>query len=84
MNNPNATSERDALAQQILDTLTAVAPDVDPGALVSDVAFRDQFEIDSVDFLNFVLALEKRLDRRIPETDFPKLSSLKGCLEYLG
>ena len=84
MNDPNATSEHDALAQQILDTLTAVAPDVDPGALVSDVAFRDQLEIDSVDFLNFVLALEKRLDRRIPETDFPKLSSLKGCLEYLG
>ncbi len=84
MNDANATSERDALAQLILDTLTAVAPDVDPGALVSDVVFRDQFEIDSVDFLNFVLALEKRLDRRIPETDFPKLSSLKGCLEYLG
>jgi acyl carrier protein len=84
MNDANATSERDALAQLILDTLTAVAPDVDPAALVSDVAFRDQFEIDSVDFLNFVLALEKKLDRRIPETDFPKLSSLKGCLEYLG
>mgnify|MGYP001823711447 CR=1 FL=1 len=77
------TRSREELARHILDTLTSVAPDVDPGMLDPDVAFRDQFEIDSVDFLNFVIALEKGLDRRIPETDFPRLSSLKGCLDYL-
>lgn len=75
---------QDALAQLILETLTHVAPDVDPSTLEPDVAFRDQFEIDSVDFLNFVIALETKLGRRIPETDFPRLSSLKGCLDYLG
>jgi acyl carrier protein len=36
-----------------------------------------------VDFLNFVLALEKRLDRRIPVVHFSRLSSLDGCLDYL-
>jgi len=77
------TQDRESLAPIVLDTLVGIAPDLDPGALDPDVAFRDQFEIDSVDFLSFVLALEKRLDRRIPETDFPKLSSLKGCLDYL-
>ncbi len=46
-------------------------------------SFRDQFEIDSVDFLNFILNLEKVLDRKIPEVDYPKLSSLEGCLTYL-
>jgi acyl carrier protein len=78
------TQDREQLSALILDTLTAVAPDVDASALDPDVTFRDQFEIDSVDFLNFVIALEKKLDRPIPETDFPRLSSLKGCLEYLG
>jgi acyl carrier protein len=78
------TQDREQLSALILDTLTSVAPDVDPGTLDPDVAFRDQVEIDSVDFLNFVIALEKKLDRRIPETDFPRLSSLKGCLDYLG
>jgi len=78
-----STQDREQLSAVILDTLTAVAPDVDPGTLDPDVAFRDQFEIDSVDFLSFVMSLEKKLDRRIPETDFPKLSSLKGCLDYL-
>jgi acyl carrier protein len=73
-----------ALSDLILETLISIAPDVDPGALEPEVAFRDQFEIDSVDFLNFVIGLEKKLGRRIPESDFPKLSSLKGCLDYLG
>lgn len=77
------TMSHEDLTQQVLDTLTAIAPDVDPGTLDPEVAFRDQFEIDSVDFLNFVIALEKGLNRHIPETDFPKLSSLKGCLDYL-
>ena len=75
---------QDALAELILETLTDIAPDVDANTLEADVAFRDQFEIDSVDFLNFVIALEKKLERRIPEADFPKLSSLNGCIEYLG
>ena len=56
-------SNPEQLSQLILDTLIAVAPDVEPGALDPDVAFRDQFEIDSVDFLNFVVRLEKQLDR---------------------
>ena len=68
----------------MLETLTRVAPDVDPGTLDPELAFRDQFEIDSVDFLNFVIGLEKQLGRRIPEADFPRLSSLNGCLDYLG
>jgi acyl carrier protein len=77
------TPGREELSRLVLETLTEIAPDVDPGRLDPEAAFRDQYEIDSVDFLNFVLALEKRLERRIPETDFPRLSSLKGCLDYL-
>lgn len=72
------------LAPIVIDTLVGVAPEVDPARLDPDAAFRDQFEIDSVDFLNFVIALEKRLGHRIPEADFPKLASLNGCLRYLG
>ncbi len=74
----------DALTRLVTDSLIAVAPEVDPGSLDPEVSFRDQFEIDSVDYLNFVLRLEKALGLRIPEVDYPKLSSLKGCLGYLG
>jgi len=47
------------------------------------VSFRDQLDIDSVDFLNFVLALEQRLGRTIPQLDYPRLSTLDGCVAYL-
>jgi acyl carrier protein len=74
---------RQDLTEIILDTLTRVAPEIDPTSLDPGRAFRDQIELDSVDFLNFVLALEKRLDRRIPVVHFSRLSSLDGCLDYL-
>ena len=48
-----------------------------------DVDFRDQLDIDSMDFLNFVIALHASLGVDIPETDYPKLATLNGCVEYL-
>jgi len=72
------------LSDLVLDSLTKAAPDIDRNLLDPGMNFRDQLEIDSVDFLGFVLDLEKRLKIRIPEIDYPKLSSLKGCLGHLG
>jgi acyl carrier protein len=71
------------LTQLIVTTLTTIAPEADSACLDPVRAFRDQIELDSVDFLNFVLTLEKRLERPIPASHYPRLSSLKGCLEYL-
>ncbi len=75
--------DENTLSQQIIDSLTKVAPDIDRNALAPEINFRDQFEVDSVDFLGFVLDLEKRIGIKIPEIDYPKLSSMKGCLSYL-
>ena len=72
------------LSDLIIDSLTKAAPDIDRNLLDPGMNFRDQFEIDSVDFLGFVLDLEKQLKIRIPEVDYPKLSSMKGCLAHLG
>lgn len=71
------------LPQQILSALIEVAPDADAAHLDPDQSFRDQFEIDSLDFLNLILSLEKRLGIKIPEGDYPKLSSLNGAVRYL-
>ncbi len=67
----------------VLETLQSIAPEADLGSLEPVTSFRDQIDIDSMDFLNFMIALEKRLDVRIREVDYPKLSSLDGCLTYL-
>lgn len=66
----------------ILEALQEVAPDIDSNTLDDNTAFRDQCEIDSIDFLNFVLILESKLASKIPEIDYPKLSSLAGCTAY--
>lgn len=77
-------AHREQIRRHVLRALAEVAPDADLERLEPRVAFRDQIEIDSLDFLNFVLALEKRLGIRIPEADYPRLSTLEGCLDHLG
>jgi acyl carrier protein len=71
------------LRQVVIEALQTVAPDADVAVLDPARTFHDQFDIDSVDFINLILTLEKRLGVRIAETDYPKLSSLEGCLAHL-
>lgn len=64
-------------------SLRAVAPEAVLADLDAERPFRDQIDLDSVDFLGFVLGIEKRLALKVPELDFPQLSSLDGCRVYL-
>ncbi len=66
---------------RVLRILGEIAPEADLTRFKPDVSFRDQLDIDSMDFLNFVIALDEELDVRIPESDYPKLSTLEGCVE---
>ena len=66
----------------VLEVLTQVAPNIDVAMIDPKVAFHDQFEFDSLDFLNFVIALGERRGSEIPEIDYPKLASLQGCIGY--
>jgi acyl carrier protein len=72
-----------ALRSAVLEALLDVAPDVDTGALDAARPFRDQFDFDSMDQLNFVVSLHKRLGVDVPETDYPQLATLAGCVDYL-
>ncbi len=76
--------EREALKAQIVTLLGEIAPEADLTHLNPETAFRDQFEMDSVDFLNFVLGLEQRFQVKIDEVDYPKFATLSGCLAQLG
>jgi acyl carrier protein len=63
--------------------LGEIAPETDPKGLRPDLPIRDQLDLDSMDFLNFVIRLDKELHVAIPEKDYPKLASLEGCIDYL-
>jgi acyl carrier protein len=68
---------------RVLEILTAIAPEADPNRLEGAVPFREQFTFDSVDFLSFAIKLQKCFSIKIPETDYPLLSTLNGCLDYI-
>ena len=67
----------------VLRALGEIAPEADLAAIKPDVSFRDQLDIDSMDFLNFVIAVHEALHVEIPEADYPKLITLNGCVAYL-
>jgi len=73
----------DELREVLVQVIRQVAPEGDFENLKPDQRFRDQFDFDSVDFLNFALALQDRLRISIPEEDFPALATLDGCVRYL-
>jgi len=66
-----------------LRVLGEIAPEADLASLKPDVSFRDQLDIDSMDFLNFVIALHEALHVEIPEADYPKLTTLNDCVAYV-
>ena len=71
------------LRETVLRVLGEIAPEADPATLKPDVSFRDQLDIDSMDFLNFAIALHQELEVEIPEADYGKLDTLDHCVEYL-
>jgi len=70
------------LRDSVLAVLQDVAPDMDVATVDPDANFRDQFDFDSMDFLNFAIGLNAKFGVEIPETDYPKLSNLSGCETY--
>ena len=74
---------RDEISSAVLRALGEIAPEADLAAIKPGVSFRDQLDIDSMDFLNFVIAVHEALHVEIPEADYPKLVTLNGCVEYL-
>ena len=73
----------DQVKDTVLRLLGEIAPEADLAGLKSDLSFRDQLDLDSMDFLNLVISLHKTFGVDIPESDYPKYATLKGCVEHL-
>jgi len=74
---------REDVRSAIVKSLTSVAPEVDIATLSPDVAFRHEFDLDSMDFLNFVVGLHTSLGVDVPEADYGKLATLDSAVDYL-
>jgi acyl carrier protein len=73
----------DEIRTIVIDTLMRIAPEIDPASIEPGASFRDQLDLDSMDFLNFVLAVHDRLGVEIPEVDYARLSTLGSAVDYL-
>ncbi len=74
---------RDQVRQAVLDIIIDIAPDEDFSAIKDEENLRDQFDLDSMDFLDIVMELRKRFNLEVPEKDYPELISLASSVEYL-
>lgn len=72
-----------ATRETVLRLLTDIAPELDPSEIVPEDNLREQLDLDSMDFLNFMIALHQEYGIEIPEADYRKLQTLDGCIGYL-
>ena len=75
---------RDEIKRVVLRALGEIAPEVDLAAIEPGVGLRDQVDLDSMDVLNFVVALHDALGIEIPEADYAKLVTLDDVVAYIG
>ena len=75
--------KREELKTRVLGILTTIAPELDAGGLRADQPLRNQVDLDSMDWLNFLVALHEQLKVDIPEADYGKLATLDDLLAYL-
>ena len=74
---------RAEIQNQVMQALVAVAPELASVTLKPDVPLRDQVDLDSMDFLRFLMELHKRIGVEVPETDYQALANLSGAVDYI-
>jgi len=71
------------IGKVVQEELNNIAPEADLTSVDPTADLREAIDIDSMDFLNFITAIHKRLGIDIPEIDYPKLVTLNGAVAYL-
>jgi acyl carrier protein len=74
---------RDEIRATVVRLLCEIAPEIDPAEVKQDVDLRDQFDLDSMDLLNFVVAVDEAVGVDIPESDYGRFTTLDEFVDYL-
>lgn len=67
----------------VVAAISSIAPDADTEALAGDDDLFDALELDSMDQLNIVVAVNQETGLEIPERDYPKLTTVDRFAGYL-
>lgn len=75
--------EAGRIRSALVESLQAVAPEVQPGDLDAGLPLRDQVDLDSMDWLNFLTGMKKSLGVDVPESDYARLTTLDDMVRYV-
>lgn len=67
----------------LVKLLRRIAPEVDVAEADRAAPLQEEFDLDSVDFLNLVVALSEETGVDVPDLDYPKLSTVQGFVAYV-
>jgi len=73
----------DELRATVLAELKRIAPEIEEGDLSPARLLRDQVDLDSMDWLNFLVALHERFKVEIPESDYSRLATVDQIVAYV-
>lgn len=71
------------IRSHVLAALAEIAPEADTTTLDPEADLADEYDLDSMDLYNLVVALEARLGVEILERDYPHLRTLAGAVAHL-
>ena len=71
------------LRNRVFAILKSIAPEIEPAELDAATPLRDQIDLDSMDYLNFIIGMHEKLKVEIPESDYRRLVSLDDIVNYL-
>ena len=77
------STDSETLTDSVLTLLCAIAPELEPDTLDRARPLRSQVDLDSMDWLNFLVSLHERFGITIPEADYARLVSFNDVLDYL-
>lgn len=73
----------DEIRTVLLEEIGNIAPEADVSVVRPDADLREELDIDSISFLNLVIALGRRLGINVPEKDYAQLRTLNSAVAYL-
>jgi len=75
--------DADSLRSAVLASIAKIAPETDLKSLRPDAPLRDQLDLDSMDWVNLVAALDEQLHIAIPESAYARLGTLDAMVAHL-
>lgn len=77
------TPADDELEATLRALLAGIAPEADVPRLDATADIRSTLDIDSFDFLQFVIGVKDKLGVEIPESDYAEVRTLDSCVRYV-